>query len=91
MMSLRAMLTCRWSARRIQRYLDADPAAPLPTDELRRLEEHLATCEKCSAAAEEYRGLSRALARWSQRSMPEPSAVARLHAVAESLISQDTR
>jgi hypothetical protein len=29
MSSLLTMLTCHWSARRIQRYLDADPAALL--------------------------------------------------------------
>lgn len=89
MMSLRTMLTCRWSARRIQRYLDADPAAPLEPAEVRRLEAHLATCEKCSGRAAEYRGLSGALARWAQRTMPDPAAVSRLHAVAERLVAQD--
>ena len=38
--AVRTMLTCHWSARRIQRYLDADPAAQLDADEIRRLEAH---------------------------------------------------
>lgn len=91
MMSIRAMLTCRWSARHIQRYLDADPSAPLEPADVRRLEEHLATCEKCSAAAQEYRGLSRALARWAQSRLPDRAAVDRMHAIAENLIAQDVR
>lgn len=89
MMSIRAMLECRWSARRIQRYLDADPAASLGPAQVRRLEAHLATCARCSAAAEEYRGLSRALSRWSQARLPDPDAVDRLRAVADRLAADD--
>jgi anti-sigma factor RsiW len=86
--ALSTMLTCHWSARRIQRYLDADPSAPLEPGEVHRLEEHLATCERCSAAAEEHRGLRRALARWSQRGA-DPAAVARLRLAAERLLAED--
>ena len=32
--TVRQMLTCHWSAQRIQRYLDADPAAPLTPGEV---------------------------------------------------------
>lgn len=88
--SLSMMLTCHWSARRIQRYLDADPAAPLEPGEVQRLEAHLATCEKCAAAAEEYRGVRRALARWSQRRMPDPAITARVRLTAERLMTEDT-
>jgi hypothetical protein len=45
MSAIATMLTCHWSARRIQRYLDSDPATPLEPGEVRRLEAHLATCE----------------------------------------------
>ncbi len=89
MSSLSTMLTCHWSARRIQRYLDADPAALLEPDEVQRLEAHLATCEKCAAAAEEYRGVRRALTRWSQRRMPAPAITARVRLAAERLMAED--
>ena len=37
--SLRRMVTCHWSARRIGRYLDHDPSAPLTPAEVKRLED----------------------------------------------------
>ncbi len=91
MSSLPTMLTCHWSARRIQRYLDADPAALLEAGEVERLEAHLATCKKCAAAAAaaEYRGLRRALARWSRRRMPDPAVTARVRLAAERLMGED--
>ncbi len=85
------MLTCRWSARRIQRYLDADPSAALEHAEVRRLEAHLATCRRCSSAVEDYRGLGRMLGRWSQRRAPDPAMVARVRLGAERLMAEDTR
>ncbi len=60
----RRMLTCHWSARRLQRYLDADPGARLTHGEISRLEGHLATCEKCTQVATEHRALHRALSLW---------------------------
>ena len=89
MSSLTTMLTCHWSARRIQRYLDADPSALLEPAQVHRLEQHLATCEKCSAAAQEYRGLRRALARWSQRRLPDPAMTARVRLAAERVMIVD--
>ncbi len=89
MSKITTMLTCRWAARRIQRYLDADPSAPLAPAEVRRLRAHLATCRRCSAAAEEYRGVTRALTRWSQRRLPDPAMVARVRVGAERLITED--
>lgn len=89
MTSIRAMLACRWSARRIQRYLDADPSAPLGPAEVRRLEAHLATCQRCAGDAADQRALRRALARWSRARMPDQHAVERLRQVAEDLIAQD--
>jgi anti-sigma factor RsiW len=76
--SLRQMLTCHWSARRIQRYLDADPAARLTPAEISRLEEHLATCETCSRVAAEHRALHRALSLWSGGSVVDPRSVDRV-------------
>lgn len=73
------MLTCRWAARRLHRYLDGDPSMPLREGEIRRLEDHLSKCEKCSELTEEYRGLGRLLHRLTRASEPDPKAVARLH------------
>ncbi len=89
MSSISTMLTCHWSARRIQRYLDADPAALLDPAEVQRLEAHLATCEKCASAAQEYRGLRRALLGWSRRRRPDPAVTARVRTAAERLLAED--
>lgn len=87
--TITTMWTCRWSARRIQRYLDADPSAPLTAEHILRLEAHLATCEKCTAAAEEYRGVRRALEQWARRRTPYPAVVARVHLAAQRLMADD--
>ena len=71
---LRRMATCHWSARRIERYLDNDPSAPLTLSEVRRLEEHLAVCEECARVTPEQRALSRALCLWSQRRLVDEAA-----------------
>ena len=85
---IRRMLTCHWSARRIQRYLDHDPSAVLAPGEVRRLEEHLAICEKCTQVAAEHQMLNRALARWSGQP-PDPEPLARLHAALDRLVNED--
>ncbi len=87
--AIRTMVTCRWSASRIQRYLDADPAALLTDDEIRRLESHLAVCGRCAAAAAEYRQLDSALSRWAARRMPDPHAVEHMHEVLDRLARGD--
>ena len=76
--SLRQMITCRWSARRIQRYLDADPSAPLTPGEITRLEGHLAVCERCVRVVDEHRVLHRALSRWPGAPTPDPESVDRV-------------
>jgi len=74
----RQMLTCHWSARRVQRYLDADPAAPLTPGEVARFESHLAVCERCTRLAEQHRALHRALSLWWGSAPVDPPAVRRL-------------
>ncbi len=76
--TLRSMWACHWSARRIQRYLDADPSAPLTPGEIARLEVHLATCGKCTGVVVEHRALHRALSLWSGRPYVDPAAVDRV-------------
>ncbi len=83
--TVRQMITCHWSARRIQRYLDSDPVAPLAPGEVARLEEHVATCEKCSAVLHENRTLISALARWSARRPVDPAAVERVRGFLDEL------
>ncbi len=83
--ALRQMLRCHWSARRIQRYLDADPAAPLSPGEVTRLEEHLATCERCSEVVSQHRSLHRVLSRWSGVPHADPASVRRMRAVVDEL------
>ncbi len=87
--SLRQMMTCRWSARRIQRYLDADPSALLTAGEVARLESHLAECERCTQTAEEHRVLHRALSRWN-RPFPDVEAVERLRAYVRAVPGQES-
>ena len=89
--SLRRMVTCHWSARRIGRYLDNDPSAPLTEDEVRRLEEHLAICEKCAEATADQRALTRALARWSQQRLPDEAAMSRMHRTLDRITSEDSQ
>lgn len=88
--SARMMLTCHWSARRIQRYLDADPAAPLDPDEIRRLEAHLAVCEKCRAAELEFKQINAALSRWTVETMPDKDSVEHVRQFLDRLTGEST-
>ena len=87
--TVRQMLTCHWSARRIQRYLDADPAAPLTPGEVSRLEAHLATCEKCTRVANEHRALHRALSLWSGGTAVNPRSVERVRDFLSTIDDED--
>lgn len=87
--SLRMMWNCHWSARRIQRYLDADRGVPLTHVETRRLEQHLAVCQRCEALAEEHRVLRRLLAHLAGRDRPDPSSVSRLRHTLDELVAGD--
>ena len=87
--SIRMMLTCHWSARRIQRYLDHGPSAALAPAEVRRLEAQLAICEKCTWVAAEHQALNRALSRWSGQQPPDPQSLARLHEAMDRLVNQE--
>lgn len=83
--SVRTMLTCRWAARRLQRYLDADPAVGLDPVDVARLETHLAACARCARRVQQYRELAAALHEWARRHAPDPFAVARVHETARMI------
>ncbi len=82
----RRMLSCRFTAARLQRYLDADPSALLDPAEVRRLEAHLAECARCARAVEDFRSLRWAMWRMSARLRPDPAAVHRMHQVVDELV-----
>lgn len=83
------LLSCRWTAHRLQRYLDADPSAPLSAADVDRLEAHLAQCARCATLAQEYRVLHGAFGRWAAASPPDPVAVQRLSALVDTLGTTD--
>ncbi len=89
--TLKQMLTCHWSARTIERYLDADPAAPLTPGEVSRLEAHLAICERCSGVVAEHRALHRALSLWSRRAYVDPAVVDRVRHFLDDLTDGQVR
>ncbi|MCW4355864.1 zf-HC2 domain-containing protein [Hoyosella sp. YIM 151337] len=86
---LRMMITCHWSAKRIQHYLDADPAAPLSSEDIQRLEAHLSQCNKCRALAEEHHRLRSLLDVWARRTLPDKGAVQRVQGFLDDLTVRD--
>ncbi|MCW4355866.1 zf-HC2 domain-containing protein [Hoyosella sp. YIM 151337] len=83
------MLTCRWSARRMQRYLDRDPAAMLTTAEARLLEVHLTDCARCRDKLESYQFLSCVLRSLAESTLPEEETLRRMHRTLSCLTRGD--
>lgn len=81
----RQMLTCRWTARRLQRYLDGDRSAPLTPEEVSRLEEHLAVCERCSRALAEHRLVRRVLGGLGHGASVRAESVDRMRSLLDEL------
>lgn len=79
------ILRCPWSRRRLDRYLDDDPAAPLSQRERRRLESHLAVCQWCTRTLEGHRLVRRVLAAAAADSTPDAGAVRRLQLLLDDL------
>jgi anti-sigma factor RsiW len=88
---VRRMMSCHFTARRLQRYLDADPSVPLDPAEIRRLEEHLAGCAPCASAVADFSSMRRAMLVLSRLVGPDRTAVARLHHVVDQLLEEDRR
>lgn len=82
-MKLWGRLSCHWAGRRLNRYLDADPSAPLSPKEVARLEAHLAVCARCGPAYADLRRVKTALGSWERT--PDPAAVSRLQALVDEL------
>ena len=88
---IRRMLSCHFTAQRLQRYLDADPAAPLQPAEVRRLEAHLSECARCAAAVADFRAMRWAMLRLSRAVGPDPVLVHRMHRVVDRLLEDERR
>jgi anti-sigma factor RsiW len=81
----REMWNCRWSSLRLQRYLTSDVDARLDAKDFRRIEAHVAQCERCTTSLKEYRGLTRGLAGWAARRVPDADAIERARETARTL------
>jgi anti-sigma factor RsiW len=78
MMNLVFALHCKWTARRLQQYIDMDPAAKLSEGEITRVRAHLAECEKCSTSVADYKKISKTL-RWiGESNVPDQTTLNRL-------------
>lgn len=87
----RRMLSCHFTARRLQRYLDADPAAPLTEAEIHRLEAHLAECDRCAGAFADFRALRGALQTVGRHVGPQPQSVERMRRLVDDLVEGQVR
>lgn len=85
--NIRMMITCHFTARRISRYLDADPSAPLTTGEIHRLEDHLTKCNRCQTAMSQYRSIAAALERRRLTRGPDEQAVMHMRDVVDRIVS----
>lgn len=86
---MRTMMECRRTASRLERYLDADPSAPLPADERQRLAAHLAVCDRCSREAARHRVLRTSLRRLGDHHRPDAAAVARLQHLVHTISTDE--
>ena len=80
-----SLTTCWWAARRLDRYLDADPSGPLSPTEVARVERHAAACRRCAAELAGRREVREVLREHGRRRVVDPAALHRLDALAVSL------
>jgi len=85
------LMECRHAVSRVERYLDADPSAPLRPDERERLVAHLAVCDRCSRAAARHQVLRASLRRLGDHHLPDPVAVARLQHLVHTIATDEDR
>lgn len=82
-----SMPECHWVRAHLIRYLDRDPSTPMSSEELARLESHIAICDRCATVFDEYRETSKALNRL--RTHVDQESIARLSASLEKLTLED--
>lgn len=89
MTSIHQLRECRRTARNLQHFLDRDPSAPLSDADRRRVEVHLAECEKCSTLSFEYRALHASLQELGSAMAPEPEVVDRVKAALDRALQAE--
>lgn len=82
-------LACRRATRRLHRFLDRDPAAPLTKIELAVVEQHLRDCAKCTGLADEYRALHRSLQAAGNDLAPDDEAVQRVRIALQRVLESE--
>ena len=78
MMNLIFALRCKWTSRRLQQYIDMDPAAELSEREITRVRAHLTECEKCSSSVADYKKISKTLRWFGDNNAPDETMLNRL-------------
>jgi anti-sigma factor RsiW len=78
MMNLVFAMRCKWTARRLQQYIDMDPAAELSEGEITRVRAHLAECEKCSTSVTDYTKINKTLRWMGESNVPDEMTLNRL-------------
>ncbi len=85
MMNIAFALRCKWATRRLQRYLDMDPAAPLSESEVARVRAHIADCEKCSMSVAHYKQINSALRWLGESKVPDEASLNRLKSALDEI------
>jgi anti-sigma factor RsiW len=78
MMNIVFAMRCKWTNRRLQRYIDMDPAAKLSEDEITRVRAHIAECERCTSSVEDYTKMKSALHWLGDLKAPDEDSLSRL-------------
>jgi anti-sigma factor RsiW len=86
---LRLLPECRRTRRRLQRFLDRDPSAPLTAAEELEVQAHLEICGRCQALAADFTALHASLARLGAHLVPDQEALDRLHGFLDSVVDQE--
>lgn len=85
MMQILQAIHCHQTAKRLSKYLDMDPSAPLSQLELSRVREHLAECQKCTELANDLKNVKSRL-RWLGASrLADQSSLAKLTVTLDGL------
>lgn len=78
MMNLMVAIHCKINSRRLSRYIDRDLFAPLSDSEILKVREHLAECEKCTAAILELTSMKSTLRWLGSSKLPDESGIERI-------------